>query len=67
MTELEECERHVWMNSLRRLKAQLMMAGARVPMPEQIGTIESAMVSGLSIALLLVEGEIVLAEERSGG
>lgn len=45
-------------DALRRVAEKLRKAGATVPAPEVKGTIESSILTGMSIALLLIEGEI---------
>lgn len=43
---------------LERVAVQLRKAGATLPAPEPTGTIESAMLTGLCIALAVVESEM---------
>lgn len=43
---------------LARVAGKLRHAGARLPAPQAMGTVESALVTGLSIALALIEGEM---------
>lgn len=50
------------MNALDRIAQKLRAAGASLPV-ESKGTIESAMATGLSIALALVESERQAAHE----
>lgn len=54
------------MNALDRIAEKLRKAGAKLPV-ENKGTIESAMATGLSIALLLVEDEITAAAAEPDG
>jgi hypothetical protein len=44
--------------ALKRIAEKLRRAGASLPAPELTGTIEGSVVTGLCIALALVEGEI---------
>ena len=44
--------------ALKRIAAGLRLAGARLPAPEPTGTIEGSFVSGLCVALAIVESEI---------
>jgi hypothetical protein len=47
--------------ALSKIAVQLRDAGASIPAPENKGTIESAMATGLSIALLLIDDAITKA------
>ena len=44
--------------ALKRLAEKLRRAGASIPAPQVTGTIEGSVVSGLCVALAIVEGEI---------
>ena len=44
--------------AMKRVAEKLRRAGASIPAPEVTGTIEGSVVTGLCIALALVEGEI---------
>jgi hypothetical protein len=43
---------------LKRIAGKLRRAGASIPAPQVTGTIEGSVVSGLCVALAIVEGEI---------
>jgi hypothetical protein len=52
--------------ALKRIAEKLRRAGASLPAPELTGTIEGSVVTGLCIALALVETEIeALAQEKA--
>ena len=52
--------------ALKRVAEKLRRAGASLPAPELTGTIEGSVVTGLCIALALVEAEIeALAQETA--
>lgn len=52
--------------ALKRVAEKLRRAGASIPAPEVTGTIMGSVVTGLCIALALVEGEIeALAQEKA--
>jgi hypothetical protein len=52
--------------ALKRVAEKLRRTGASIPAPEVTGTIEGSVVTGLCIALALVEGEIeALAQETA--
>jgi hypothetical protein len=52
--------------ALKRIAEKLRRTGASIPAPEVTGTIEGSVVTGLCIALALVEGEIeALAQEKA--
>jgi hypothetical protein len=52
--------------ALKRVAEKLRRTGASIPAPEVTGTIEGSVVTGLCIALALVEGEIeALAQEKA--
>ena len=52
--------------ALKRVAEKLRRTGASIPAPEVTGTIEGPVVTGLCIALALVEGEIdALAQEKA--
>ena len=44
--------------ALKRIAEKLRRAGASIPAPQVTGTIEGSVVSGLCVALAIVEGEI---------
>jgi hypothetical protein len=52
--KLQEPERE----ALKRIAGKLRRAGASIPAPQVTGTIEGSVVSGLCVALAIVEGEI---------
>ena len=53
--------------ALKRVAEKLRRAGANLPAPEVTGTIEGSVVTGLCIALALVESEIeALAQPEQG-
>lgn len=51
---------------LEAVRSQLIKAGAAIPVPELKGTIESAMCTGLSIALAVVETQIEESRASQG-
>jgi hypothetical protein len=59
-------EEHMTQEALKRVAEKLRRTGASIPAPEVTGTIEGPVVTGLCIALALVEGEIdALAQEKA--
>jgi hypothetical protein len=63
LSECSACEqRDNLLGALKTIAGSLEVAGASVPAPENKGTIESSMITGLSIALLLVKQAIEEAE-----
>jgi hypothetical protein len=50
--------------SLARITESLKKSGASLPAPELKGTIESSIITGLSIALALVESESVSVQRQ---
>ena len=48
--------------ALKRIAKKLLRAGASIPAPQVTGTIEGSFVTGLCVALALVEDEIDLAQ-----
>ena len=47
--------------ALENTRAKLYRCGAKIPFPENKGNIESAMIGGLSVALMILETEMELS------
>jgi hypothetical protein len=67
LTLPQRTEQEFEREALKQIAEKLRRAGATLPAPELTGTIEGSVVTGLCIALVLVESEIEALKEKNNG